>query len=279
MKVPRLRPRDPNSHKGTYGRVLIVGGSRGMTGAVGLAGMAATRGGAGLVTVAVPDTCLETVASYDPCFMTVPLAADEQGRLVADAAPELSQRAAQSTAIGIGPGLSRSPGVTHVVTHVYKRFAGPMVVDADALNALASRPTRLAGAGGPRIITPHVGEFCRLIGEELAPDACRERAQALAAEQQLIVVLKGHHTLVTDGSHHYENRTGNPGMATGGAGDVLTGVITALLGQGLSPLDAAVLGVHVHGVAGDLACDEVGEISLIATDILEYLPDAFQQLS
>jgi NAD(P)H-hydrate epimerase len=250
-----------------------------MTGAVALAGMAATRAGAGLVTVAVPDTCLETVAGYDPCYMTVPLAADQQGRLAEEAKFELWKRVEPADAVGIGPGLSRSSAITQVVTYLHKRFAGPMVIDADALYALAVRPARLAGAGGPRIITPHVGEFLRLVGEDLAPAACRERARTLAAEHQLVVVLKGHQTLVTDGNVHYENETGNPGMATGGAGDVLTGVIAALLGQGLSPWDAAVLGVHVHGLAGDLACDEVGEVSLIATDILEYLPDAFQELS
>lgn len=250
-----------------------------MTGAVGLAAMAATRAGAGLVTVAVPDSCLETVASYDPCYMTVAIPSDDLGRVAVEAKTQLLELAANASSVGIGPGLSRGAAITQVVAEVFKRFSGPLVVDADALNALASRPAGLSGAGGPRILTPHIGEFRRLVDNELAPNACRERAATLAAEYGLIVVLKGHQTLVTDGDVTYVNETGNPGMASGGSGDVLTGVITALLGQDLSPLDAAVLGVHVHGLAGDLACDEVGEVSLIATDILEYLPDAFQKLS
>ena len=279
MDVPSLPPRDEASHKGTYGRVLIVGGSRGMAGSVALTGMAAARGGAGLVTLAVPDQCLETVACYDPCFMTMGLADDGDGRLSSEATSQLIGLMGRYTNIGIGPGLSQSEDITEVVTQVYQQFIGTMVVDADALNALATCPTGLSGAGGPRILTPHVGEFRRLVGSELDPSACRERAVELAREHQVIVVVKGHRSLVTDGQTTFENETGNPGMATGGSGDVLTGVITALLGQGLSPLDAAALGVHVHGLAGDLACDEVGEVSLIATDILEYLPEAFQALT
>ena len=279
MDVPTLQPRDADSHKGTFGRALIVGGSRGMTGAVGLAAMAATRAGAGLVTVAVPDLCLDVVAGYDPCYMTVAVPSDNLGHLAAEAKTLVMELATNANSVGIGPGLSRGPAITQVVVEVYKRFSGPLVVDADALNALAGRSAGLSGASGPRILTPHVGEFRRLVGEQLAPAECRERATTLAAENGLVIVLKGHRTLVTDGAVTYLNETGNPGMATGGSGDVLTGVITALVGQGLSPLDAAVLGVHVHGLAGDLACDEVGEVSLIATDILEYLPDAFQKLS
>jgi NAD(P)H-hydrate epimerase len=136
----------------------------------------------------------------------------------------------------------------------------------------------LANPGGPRILTPHPGEFRRLVGTDLSLDESHDRARRLAEEFGVIVVLKGHQSLVTDGSQSYQNETGNPGMATGGAGDVLTGVIAALLGQGFTPLDAARLGVHVHGLAGDLACDDLGEVSLVASDILEYLPESFQEL-
>ena len=279
MDLPGLKPRNPDSHKGTYGRALLVGGSRGMTGAVALAGMAALRAGAGLVTLAVPDRCLETVAGYDPNYMTVPVPDDDKGRMGRGAASALLELSKPATNVGLGPGLARSRAVTDVVTELYRHVHAPMVVDADALNALATPPTALPSAAGPRILTPHVGEFRRLVGEDLAPSACRERARAFAGENGVIVVLKGHRTLVTDGTTQFENTTGNPGMATGGSGDVLTGVITALLGQDLSPLDAAILGVHVHGLAGDLARDSCGEVSLVAATVKDFLSEAFQRLA
>jgi NAD(P)H-hydrate epimerase len=276
--LPRISPRNPASHKGDFGRVLLIGGSRGMSGAIALAGMAATRSGAGLVTLAVPDACLETVACFDPCYMTMPIACDAEGRLAASAKSALLELTTSFTSVGLGPGLSRSTGLTQLVSEIYKRVTCPMVVDADALNALAERPAGLANPGGPRILTPHPGEFRRLVGTDLSLDESHDRARRLAEEFGVIVVLKGHQSLVTDGSQSYQNETGNPGMATGGAGDVLTGVIAALLGQGFTPLDAARLGVHVHGLAGDLACDDLGEVSLVASDILEYLPESFQEL-
>ena len=266
MDVPNLKPRDPDSHKGTHGRALVIGGSRGMTGAVCLTGLSTLRSGAGLVTLAVPDRCLETVAAFNPCYMTVPI--EQTARL-----KELTQVA---TSIGIGPGMGQGEHVQPLVTQLYGSFAGPMVIDADALNALAAVPEILPQSAGPRIFTPHIGEFRRLIGEpNLSPTDCRNRATRFAGENQLILVLKGNRTLVTDGSVQYENTTGNPGMATGGSGDVLTGAITALLGQGYSPLEAAVLGVFVHGLAGDIARDQLGEISITALDIANALPAAF----
>jgi ADP-dependent NAD(P)H-hydrate dehydratase len=153
-----------------------------------------------------------------------------------------------------------------------------MVVDADALNALAMDQDALLHPGGPRIVTPHVGEFRRLIAADIPAAECRDRAIEFANDAGLIVVMKGHQTRVTDGARTHDNQTGNPGMASGGAGDVLTGVITALLGQGLTPWEAALLGVHVHGLAGDLAKASTGEISLAATDIKDFLALAFQQV-
>lgn len=277
MNIPRLGPRDADSHKGTYGRVLIVGGSRGMTGAVVLAGTAACRSGAGLVTLAVPDRCLETVASFDPNYMTVPLANDQQGKIAAAATSQLSQLAQSASSIGVGPGMSRGGDITTVVAELYRGYDGPMVVDADGLNALASLDD-LPAAPGPRILTPHIGEFRRLFGADLSVQECREQAPELAQRHGLIIVLKGHRTLVTNGPAVYENDSGNPGMATGGAGDVLTGVITALLSQGeLSPFDAAKLGVYVHGLAGDLARDAFGEVSMVAESIRDGLSAAFQR--
>ena len=268
MDVPTLSPRDPNSHKGCFGRALIVGGSRGMAGAVALAGMAATRSGAGLTILAVPDCCLETVAAFDPNYMTVAFPNDAIGRFHRDCRQQLDETAAKATSIGLGPGLSTSDDLTRLVSHLYLQYEGPMVVDADGLNALAHASTDYKKAAGPRVLTPHVGEFRRLVADNkvqafgLSSEECRDMASAFAAEYGVVLVMKGHHTIVTDGTETFENTTGNPGMATGGSGDVLTGVITALLGQDFSPMEGAILGVHVHGLAGDLARDAKGEISM-----------------
>ncbi|MBN2473784.1 MAG: NAD(P)H-hydrate dehydratase [Pirellulales bacterium] len=277
LPLPRLAERAAEAHKGDFGLALIVGGSRGMTGAVALAGMAALRGGAGLVRLAVPDVCLETVAVLEPSYMTVPLPHDDAGRIAAAAHERLVELAEAATAIGLGPGLGRSAELDKLVGRLYTDLAKPMVVDADALNALATQPDLLARPGGPRILTPHPGEFARLIGERLAADQRESVAVELAARCGVVVVLKGHGTLITDGKRQARNTTGNPGMATGGTGDVLTGLITALACQDLTLFDAAHLGVHLHGLAGDIAAAEVGEISLIASDLAQFLPDAFAE--
>ncbi|MHB1036319.1 MAG: NAD(P)H-hydrate dehydratase [Pirellulales bacterium] len=275
--LPRLPARDPDGHKGTYGTALLVGGSLGMTGAIGLAGMAALRGGAGLVRLAVPDVCLAVVASYEPSYTTLALPSDADGRIAAAAQPMIAELAGRATAVACGPGLGRSPELTELVGWLYANLAQPAVFDADALNALAERPEMLAAPGGPRILTPHPGEFARLAGSSrVAPGDRQKQAVELAARLGAVVVLKGHRTVVTDGRHWAINTTGNPGMATGGTGDVLTGLITALVCQGLAPLDAARLGVYLHGVAGDLAAAELGQVSLIASDLVKYLPRAFR---
>src|SRR5262249_42720679 len=166
---------------------------------------------------------------------------------------------------------------------LYETLLHPLVIDADGLNALAASEDGLSGPGGPRILTPHPGEFARLIKTPADERPTRDQqiaaAQQLAAEHRLVILLKGHRTIIMDGSQTAENATGNPGMATGGTGDVLTGVITALVCQGLSPYDAAVLGAHLHGLAGDLAAKELGQVSLIASDLVKFLPQAFQSLS
>jgi ADP-dependent NAD(P)H-hydrate dehydratase len=273
-ELPRLPPRRPDSHKGDFGLALIVGGSRGMAGAAALAGMSALRGGAGLVRLAVPDAVLDTVAGFEPSYMTVPLPSDADGHIGHGAFDRIVELAEKATAIACGPGLGRSLVLDQIVLRLYQEIAKPMVFDADALNALAGEPDSLAHPGGPRILTPHPGEFARLIGRKLEPGPRNEAAVQLAARCGIVVVLKGHRTLVTDGARQAINATGNPGMATGGAGDVLTGLITALCCQHLDPFDAARLGVHLHGLAGDLAAGELGEVSLIAGDLILYLPDA-----
>ncbi len=281
LPLPTLPPRKADSHKGDFGRALLVGGSRGMSGAIALAGMAALRSGAGLVTLALPDVCLETVASFEPSYMTAPLVCDEAGRIRREAETEILRLASVSDVMACGPGLGRSPQLNELVLRLYETVTQPLVLDADGLNALAAKAERCPAACGPRILTPHPGEYRRLAGQ---PDAhwtreelCR-RAIDLAGERHWVLVVKGHRTLVTDGARAWHNTSGNPGMATGGSGDVLTGIVTALLGQGLAPFEAAQLGVHVHGLAGDLAAEQLGQVSLTARDLIAYLPAAFLRL-
>jgi len=277
QSLPKLPPRRKDAHKGDFGSALIIGGSRGMAGAAGLAGMAALRGGAGRVRLAVPDVCLETVAAFDPSYMTVPLPCDSAGRIAAAAADKIVELAGAATVIACGPGLGRSEELDQLVGRLYRELRHPMVFDADALNALATQSDMLAQAAGPRILTPHPGEFARLIAEKLPVKRRESAAVELAERCGIVVVLKSHETLVTDGHRRMKNTTGNPGMATGGSGDVLTGLIAALACQGLEPYAAARLGVHLHGLAGDIAAAELGEVSTIAGDLVTFLPDAFEE--
>jgi NAD(P)H-hydrate epimerase len=275
--LPRLAPRTPESHKGDFGRALVIGGSQGMAGAVGLAGLSTMRSGAGLTTLATAAACQPTVAGFEPSAMTVALPCDSEGRISLAALPILAGFLEQATAVALGPGLGHSAELAEFVGRLYRDVRQPMVVDADALNALAKQPGILSNAGGPRVLTPHPGEFGRLIGRDSIPLADRESlAREFAAKNNVVVVLKGHRTVITDGDQLALNTTGNPGMATGGTGDILTGILTALLCQQLSPYDAARLGCHVHGLAGDLAASELGEVSLIASDLIKYLPTGWQ---
>jgi NAD(P)H-hydrate epimerase len=276
--VPSLPPRAADSHKGDFGRILLVAGSRGMSGAAILCSSAALRAGAGLVRAAVPADILPIVAAGNPCYMTAPLPCDDQGRLAAPAEAEVLRLAAASDVIAAGPGLGPTPAVAAVVRALLAQAQKPLVLDADALNVLAGQTEVLRGRAVPPILTPHPGEFARLAGRKVsaAPAERMESAVRFAAEHGVVLVLKGYGSVVTDGRRAYVNTTGNPGMATGGSGDVLTGLIAALLGQHLEPFAAAQLGVHLHGLSGDLARLDRGEVSLIATDLIEYLPRTFQ---
>lgn len=279
--VRRLSDRPAAAHKGDFGRALLIGGSRGMSGAIALAGKAALRSGAGLVTLAVPDAILPIVASFEPSYMTAALPCDKAGRISDAARTALEPLIKSATVIACGPGLGRSDDVRQLVAWLYASCAKPVVFDADALNALASLegglPKRKAAPSeSPRILTPHPGEFARLIGRRIDDRGEQQQAaEQFAAQHNVIVVLKGPGTIVTDGRRTAINATGNPGMATGGTGDVLTGVTVAMLCQGLAPFDAARVAAHVHGRAGDLAAASLGQISLIASDLIEYLPQAF----
>jgi ADP-dependent NAD(P)H-hydrate dehydratase len=279
LPLPKLPPRKLDAHKGDFGTALLIGGSRGMTGAISLSGMAALRGGAGLVKLAVPFSSQEVVAGFEPSYMTIALPADEAGRISLPARELIMELAEKATAIACGPGLGRSAELDELVGWMYTNLKQPAVFDADSLNALATHHDLLARPGGPRIITPHPGEFQRLIGSKARLERAEMEKAALnrAARSNIVVLLKGHRTLITDGQQQTHNTTGNPGMATGGTGDVLTGLTTALLCQGLSPFDAARLAAHIHGLAGDLAAEELGQVSLIASDLVPWLPAAFKQ--
>ena len=273
----QIAARATAAHKGSFGRALLIGGSRGMSGSIALSSVAALRSGAGLVTAAVPDRCLETVASFHPCVMTRAMPDDGEGRFSVDAAAELSRMTEQASAIGCGPGMTTQPGSIRLVERLLTMSDVPRVLDADALNVVASlgwndRPDRLS----PLILTPHPGELARLTGIAAGDrDAQVAAARVLAEETDAVVVVKGGPTVVVGrGKKSWTNSTGNPGMATAGSGDVLTGVITALLAQGLPAWRSACLGVWIHGLAGDLAATEFGQAGMTAADILDELPRA-----
>lgn len=280
----RIPERKPFGHKGSYGFVLCVGGSYGMSGAIALCSRAALITGAGLVRNAVPRSILDTVASFTPEVMNVPLPESKSGRISLDAFDEIVRLSQQATVVALGPGLGRSLGLTALVAKLYKTLDKPMIVDADALNALAEKGFEPPGI--PRILTPHPGEFKRLLGDQAALDPEDASAQSLekrskivrafAKRTQCVTVLKGHRTLISDGESVAVNETGNPGMGTGGSGDVLTGMIAGLLAQHFNPFHAAVLGVHLHGKAGDFAAEKLGQESVIASAIIEHIPQALQ---
>jgi NAD(P)H-hydrate epimerase len=277
--VPRLPSRPMDSNKGTFGRVLIVSGSRGMSGAAVLSASGALRGGAGLVRLAVPEGILTIVAAANPCYTTAPLPQDEHGRLSPAALPELLDLVRNNSVAALGPGLGQSAALGDIIASILEQTTTPLVLDADALNVSVGRLGDLRKQRGPVVLTPHPGEFARLLGCDIADVQAnrQELAADFARTHGVVVVLKGHGTVVTDGRRVYVNTTGNPGMATGGTGDVLCGLIAALLGQKLETFAAAQLGVYLHGRAGDLAREQLGEASLIATDLLDFLPHAFQR--
>jgi NAD(P)H-hydrate epimerase len=275
--IPSALPRPRDGHKGTFGRVLVVAGSQGMSGAAALSGMGALRGGAGLVHVAVPARIQAIVAAVNPCYMTAGLPDDANGRLHLSARDTLPNLAATADAVAIGPGLGNTPAVAAVIRTLLRTLPVPIVLDADALNVLAPLGDDLKSRSSPWVATPHPGEFARLVGTTTS-EVQRDRDAAavqFAVTHGGVLVLKGAGTVVTDGRRLFRNPTGNPGMATGGSGDVLTGLLAALLARGHHPFDAARRGVYVHGLAGDLARDDLGEESLTAADLLDYLPRAF----
>ncbi|MGI9474985.1 MAG: NAD(P)H-hydrate dehydratase [Rubripirellula sp.] len=275
----RLAARDTAAHKGTFGRVLLVGGSRGMSGSIALSSIAALRCGAGLVTAAVPDRCVETVAGFHPCVMTMALSDDHQGRFSVDAAAELSDVIGKVSAVGCGPGMTTQPGSVRIVERLLGLRDVPSVLDADAINVMSSLDwCDRTGSCAPLVITPHPGELARLTEVPASDRAGQvEAASRLARRSGAVIVVKGGPTVVVGPEdQRWTNTTGNPGMATAGSGDVLTGVITSLLAQGFSAWQSACLGVWVHGLAGDLAADDYGQAGMTAVEINAALPVAIR---
>ncbi len=251
-----------------------------MSGAVSLSGVAALRSGAGLVSLAIPESILPIVASFEPSYLCIPVPAEKGNRISWEARELLDEALSKMDAAAIGPGLGRADELNRLAAHLYQTSKLPMVLDADALNALADQRDVLGEHAGPRILTPHPGEFARLIGGEIS-DVQKNR-EALAVEfakrHEVTLVLKGSGTVVTDGITSRINETGNAGMGTGGTGDILTGIIAGLLGQKMAPLDAAQIAVHVHGLAGDLAAERWTQRGMIASDLLKTIPDAWQAM-
>lgn len=264
-----LPKRDENAHKGNFGRILLLCGSLGYTGAAYFAAMGALRTGAGLVYLGVPESiyAIEAGKLNEPVIFPLP---DQGGRLDKSAIPEILERLPRMDAVLIGPGLGLGTGPEAVLTAVLTHAACPVVIDADGITLLVRHMDILRGRMAPTILTPHDGEFARLFGP-VGEDRMAS-ARAAARDSRGIVLLKSHRTCITDGTRDYRNTTGNPGMATGGSGDVLAGILASLLGQGLEPLEAAACAAWLHGKAGDLCAEDLGEYGMLPTDLLGYLP-------
>ena len=272
----RLPKRKAESHKGDYGKLLILGGCVGYTGAPTLCARAAVRSGAGLVYLGVPEPIYEITAAKNDEAMPFPLPADGQGTFSDAASDAVRDRLQQCDVCAVGPGMGKSPGAAALLRFVLDRFRKPLVVDADGLNLLAGQLELLKSCQAPVVLTPHDGEFVRLggvISEDRAASALR-----FAEANGCITVLKGHRTVIAiPGGEVYITSHGNPGMAKGGSGDVLTGVLAAMLGQ-FPVTQAVTTGVYLHSYAGDLCCEKRGEYAMTATDLIETLPEATRSI-
>jgi NAD(P)H-hydrate epimerase len=283
-QVPPLPRRDPAMHKGEAGKLFIVAGSAGMVGAAALCSRAALRTGAGLVRVGMPWRLTVMVSGRDPNVMTWALPETEDGTLSAMSPAKVLKGLEGYDVLALGPGLSTNPQTVQAVRNLLPQTDCRLLLDADALNALAGSVSVLKEIPrnhGLPILTPHPGEMLRLLGKEGAKldlhandDQRREVAVTFAQKHNVVVALKSRHTVVTDGRRVYVNQTGNPGMAKAGMGDVLFGVIAAMRAQGFESFEATVLGVYLHGLAGDMVCSRMGEIGMLATDVIEELPQA-----
>lgn len=278
MKIHRLSHGDvlellPNrrldAHKGDFGKILLLSGSVGYTGAPVLSALGALRTGAGLVFLGVPESIYQIAAMklIEPIVFPLP---QQDGMLSLEALPRILEKASSMDAVLIGPGLGCSDATEEIVCQVLSVYPGPVVLDADGINLVGKHKDILRGRTSPTILTPHAGEFQRLTGRK--PEDRLESAVEAAEDLGVILVLKGHETVITDGISAYLNPTGNPGMAVGGSGDVLAGMIVSLLGQGIPPLEAAACGAWLHGAAGDLCAKELGQYGMLPTDMVQVLP-------
>ncbi len=269
-KVLSLLPdRDPWGHKGSFGKILLLCGSTGYTGAAYFAAMGAQRSGAGLTFLGVPESIyeIEAIKLNEPVIFPLP---EENGKLSIYAVSEIEKRLPEMDAVLVGCGLGQSGGTLSVVKAVLAQAQCPVVVDADGINVLKAHKDILRGRAYPTILTPHDGEFLRF-GGTIGEDRMASAAY-FSREWNSIVLLKGHRTCITDGQTGYINETGNPGMAVGGSGDVLAGILVSLLGQGLPPLEAAACAAWIHGAAGDLCAEEIGQYGMLPTDMLARIP-------
>lgn len=279
--APLIGSRPRASNKGSFGHVLVIGGSLGKAGAAAMVGMSALRVGAGLSTVATPRSVLPTVAGFHPEVMTEPLEETSEGSISKRALAHVGSLSKGKTVLALGPGISRIAETSDFVRELLRRSKSPVVLDADGLNAFEGHADELSGKSRPVVITPHPGEMARLAGSTVQA-VQRDRinvARTFAREHRLMVVLKGHRTLVAHPEGEvWVNATGNPGMASGGTGDILTGMVAGLIAQMPDRIfEAALAAVHLHGLSGDIACESWGEHSLAATDLLKALPEAFRR--
>lgn len=268
MAFPR---RERNTHKGDYGKVFIIAGAQGYTGAPVLAAHAAMRSGSGLVYLAVPEKIYSIAASRLDSAIVFPVPCDGAGRFSLDALPGLLDRLENMDACLLGPGLGRSDQLDRLVVELLSRCKVPLVLDADGLNAAAQHIDMLREAACPVVLTPHEGEFARLT-EKREPDRVLGAVE-LAKKTGCVVLRKGSRTVVTDGTKTYVNTTGNPGMAVGGSGDVLAGILVSVLGRGVPPLEAAATAAWVHGRAGDLCAARMGQYAMGPMDLADALKD------
>jgi ADP-dependent NAD(P)H-hydrate dehydratase / NAD(P)H-hydrate epimerase len=280
--APLIGPRPAAANKGNFGHVLVIGGSLGKAGAAAMAGISVLRVGAGLSTVATPKSVLATVAGFHPEVMTEPLPETKEGTIPQSALIRIGKLAEGKTVLAVGPGISRNSETSELVRALVRKRKIPVVLDADGLNAFEGRAKELDGKAAPLVLTPHPGEMARLTGMTV-PAIQRDRinvARTFAKEHKLILVLKGHRTLVAkpDGEV-WVNTTGNPGMATGGTGDILTGMVAGFVAQNPQRIfEAVIAAVHLHGLAGDVARESMGEHSLVSTDLVKALPEAFRRV-
>jgi NAD(P)H-hydrate epimerase len=285
-KLPELTPRKKNTHKGNYGRVLVLAGSPGMTGAAYLCSKAALRSGSGIVTLGIPESLNPIMEVKLTCVMTYPLPETKASTLSNKGRKEILKLCESHDAVALGPGLSQQSETRELILWLIKNIDRTMLIDADGINALANNVNVLHKIKQDVVLTPHPGEMSRLTGLRSAKDMQKDRLNTAVQfvqsihkesgdEKKIVLVLKGDKTIVADYGRVYVNRTGNPGMATAGTGDVLTGIIVSLIGQGFDVFSASQLGVYIHGLAGDIAAKKKGEQSMIASDIIDCLPDAF----